>query len=58
MRRRRAERGTRELRLVVADPRRASVRERIAASVGRLDRAAEGRVMDWIETVADFDAAG
>jgi len=56
MRERRRGRGLRELRLVVPDPRLASVRKRVAAQVGRLDRRHEGEALSWIEAVSEFDA--
>jgi hypothetical protein len=54
MRERRRKRGLRELRLVV--PRLASVRKRVAAQVGRLDRGREDAALSWIEAVSEFDA--
>jgi hypothetical protein len=56
MRERRRKRGLRELRLVVPDPRLASVRKRIAAQVGRLDQRHEDEALSWIEAVSEFDA--
>jgi hypothetical protein len=56
MRARRRQRGLRELRLVVPDPRLASVRKRIAAQVARLDRLREEEALSWIEAVSEFDA--
>ena len=56
MRERRRGRGLRELRLVVPDPRLASVRKRVAAQVGRLDRRHEDDALNWIEAVSEFDA--
>jgi hypothetical protein len=56
MRERRHARGLRELRLVVPDARRASVRKRIATQAGRLDQRHEDEAMDWIEAVSEFDA--
>jgi hypothetical protein len=57
MRERRRRRGLRELRLVVPDPRLASVRKRVAAQVGRLDGHREDEALSWIEAVSEFDAA-
>ena len=56
MRERRRKRGLRELRLVMPDPRLASVRKRVAAEVGRLDRRLEDEALSWIEVVSEFDA--
>ena len=56
MRARRRAGGLREVRLVVPDLRRASVRQRMAAQVAGLDRAHEDEALDWIETVSEFDA--
>lgn len=56
MRERRRKRGLRELRLVVPDPKLASVRKRVAAQVGRLDRRHEDEALSWIEAVSEFDA--
>jgi hypothetical protein len=58
MRERRRGRGLRELRLVVPDPRLASVRKRIAAQVVRLDRGRDNEALSWIESVSEFDAPG
>jgi hypothetical protein len=55
MRERRRRRGLRELRLVVPDPRLVSVRKRVAAQVGRLDRRLEDEALSWIEAVSEFD---
>jgi hypothetical protein len=55
MRERRRRRGLRELRLVVPNPRLESVRKRVAAQVGRLDRSREAEALNWIEAVAEFD---
>ncbi len=55
MRARRRTQGLRELRLVVPDPRLASVKERVAAQVARLDRRHENEALDWIEAVSEFD---
>jgi hypothetical protein len=57
MRDRRRARGLRELRLVVPDARSSTVKRRIARQVARLKPAAEADALDWIEMVADFDAA-
>ena len=56
MRERRRARGLRELRLVVADPRSRVVRRRVAKQVAGLDLARERDALQWIESVADFDA--
>lgn len=56
MRERRRGRGLRELRLVVPDPRLASVRKRVAVQVARLDRSHEDEALNWIEAVSEFDA--
>ena len=56
MRERRRGQGLRELRLVVPDPRLASVRKRVAAQAGRLDRRHEDEALSWIEAVSEFDA--
>jgi hypothetical protein len=55
MRKRREERGLRELRLVVPDARSRAVRRRVAAQVARLGRNAERDALDWIEAVSEFD---
>jgi hypothetical protein len=55
MRERRRGQGLRELRLVVPDPRLASVRKRVAAQVSRLDGRHEDEALSWIETVSDLD---
>ena len=57
MRRRRQQRGLRELRLVVPDPRSQAVRERIAAQVAKLNPDGERDALLWIEAVSEFDAA-
>ena len=56
MRERRRRRGLRELRLVVPDLRRQSVRRRVAAQVARLARSSEDDALSWIESVSEFDA--
>jgi len=56
MRERRRGRGLRELRLIVPDPRLASVQQRVAAQVSRLNRRNEDEALSWIEAVAEFDA--
>jgi hypothetical protein len=56
MRERRRGRGLRELRLVVPDPRLASVRKRVAVQTGRLDQSREDEALTWIEAVSEFDA--
>ena len=58
MRERRRGQGLRELRLVVPNPRLASVRKRVAAQVVRLDRGHEDEALSWIEAVSEFDAPG
>ena len=55
MRERRRAQGLRELRLVVPDTRLRSVRRRVAAQVGRIDRANEEDALNWIEAVSEFD---
>jgi mRNA interferase MazF len=55
MRDRRRERGFRELRLVVPDPRSQSVRRRIAAQVAGLVRRDESDALMWINAVSEFD---
>ena len=55
MRERRRTRGLRELRLVVPDARSATVRQRIAEQVARLDRDDEEAALRWIEAVSEFD---
>ena len=56
MRQRRRARGLRELRLVVADARSRAVRRRVARQVAGLDPDREGDVLEWIESVSEFDA--
>ncbi len=56
MRERRRERGLRELRLVVSDPRMAAVRKRVAAQATHLDQRHEDDALDWTEAVSEFDA--
>jgi hypothetical protein len=56
MRQRRRARGLRELRLVVADPRSAAVRRRVAKQVAGLDPDRERDVLQWLELVSEFDA--
>jgi hypothetical protein len=55
MRQRWRGRGLRELRLVVPDPRLASVRERVATHVINLDGPHEDEALRWIEVVSEFD---
>ena len=55
MRERRRAQGLRELRLIVPDPRLTSVRERVAAEVGCLDRSTEDEAIGWTEAVSEFD---
>jgi hypothetical protein len=57
MRERRAERGLREVRLVVADARSKSVRKRIASQVASLNRDHEVESLRWIESISTFDEA-
>jgi hypothetical protein len=57
MRERRRSRGLRELRLVVPDSRSRSVRRRVAAQVGHLNKADENAALNWIESVSEFDAS-
>lgn len=47
--------GRREIRLVLADARLPSVRERVAASVAGLDPRDEEDALGWIENVSEFD---
>ena len=56
MRRRRRARGLRELRLVVPDPRSRVVRRRVAKQVAGLNLNRERDALEWIESVAEFDA--
>ena len=56
LRNRRRERGLRELRLFVPDPRLASVRARIAAQAARLSPDSESEALSFIEAVSEFDA--
>ncbi len=56
MRERRRRQGLRELRLVVPDPRLASVRNRVCVQARRLDPRHEDDALNWIEAVSDFDA--
>ena len=56
MRERRRRREVRELRLVVPDARLMSVRKRVAAQVGLLDKNHEDEALRWIEAVSEFDA--
>ena len=56
MRERRRERGLRELRLIVPDPRLGSVRKRVASGVAQLDSRQEDEILSWIESVSEFDA--
>jgi hypothetical protein len=55
MRERRRRKGLREIRLTLPDTRLPSVRRRIAAQVARLNEDDERKVMDWIESVSEFD---
>jgi Protein of unknown function (DUF3018) len=54
MRERRRKRGLRELRIVVPDPRLASVRRRVAAQVAHLNPSGEDEALSWIEGVSEF----
>ena len=56
MRERRRSRGLRELRIVVPDTRRASVRRRLAVEVARLTPGSEDEALSWIEAVSEFDS--
>lgn len=56
MRERRRGKGLRELRLVVPDPRLASVRKRVAAQAARLDPRHEDEALIWIEAISEFDS--
>jgi hypothetical protein len=55
MRDRRRERGLREVRLLVPDPRLPSVREQVAQEVANLNPAHEDEALAWIEAVSEFD---
>ncbi len=55
MRERRAERGLRELRLVVPDARSATVRRRVAKQVAGLNRSHELQALERIEAVSLLD---
>jgi hypothetical protein len=56
MRERRRQKGLRELRLVVPDPRSVIVRQHIAEQVARLRPESERDALAWIEAVSEFDA--
>jgi len=56
MRERRRARSLRELRLIVPDARSKAVRKRVAKQVASLDRSLELAVMQWMESVSEFDA--
>jgi len=56
MRDRRRQRGLRELRLIVPDPRSEEVRRRVAEAVARLNPDSEREALEWIEAVSEFDA--
>jgi hypothetical protein len=56
MRERRRQKGLREGRLVVPDPRSVTVRQTIAEQVARLRRESERDALAWIEAVSEFDA--
>jgi hypothetical protein len=56
MRQRRRERGLREVRLVIPDPRSRAVRRRVAKQLAALDPTCERNALNWIESVSEFDA--
>ncbi len=56
MRERRRARSLRELRLIVPDARSKAVRKRVAKQVAGLDRSLELAVMQWMDSVSEFDA--
>ncbi len=55
MRTRRRSGDLREVRLVLPDPRRRAVRERVADAVAALDSDDEADALTWIESVGLFD---
>ena len=55
MRDRRRRQGLREVRLVLPDGRSATVRQRVAEQVARLDQDSERAALAWIEAVSEFD---
>ena len=57
MRERRRQRGLRELRLAVPDPRLKSIRKRVATQVAGLHQEDEDRALGWVELVSEFDTA-
>jgi len=56
MRKRRRERGLKELRLIVPDTKLAAVRTRVAVEVARLGSESEAEALRFIEAVGEFDA--
>ena len=56
MRKRRRERGLKELRLIVPDTKLAAVRTRVAVEVARLGSENEAEALRFIEAVGEFDA--
>jgi putative heme degradation protein len=56
MRKRRRERGLKELRLIVPDTKLAAVRARVAVEVARLRPEDEADALRSIEAVGEFDA--
>jgi len=55
-RKRQRELNRREIRMMLPDPRSRAVRQRVAASVARLDQVAEDDALSWIEAVSGLDA--
>ena len=47
--------GLREIRLSVPDARSPAIREKVGKAVIGLDRSSEEDILDWIETVSEFD---
>jgi hypothetical protein len=56
MRKRRRERGLKELRLIVPDTKLAAVRARVAVEVAHLNPLNEAEALRFIEVVDEFDA--
>ena len=56
MRKRRRERGLKELRLIVPDTKLAAVRTRVAVEVARLGSESEAEALRFIEAAGEFDA--
>ena len=56
MRKRRRERGLKELRLIVPDAKLAAVRARVAGEVAHLNPLNEAEALRFIEVVGEFDA--